>query len=445
MQIREGKLIRKLFGMLASALVITGAGTLLVVATVGMGSPQTFNARLSGEAVAQDPYGSTPTPTVADQAPVFTAFPAGTVYPGAALSFQIAATDPDGDPVTISWSQLPLAPVTVTCTASGNGSKTPSVTCSLTPYSSIDATDDIIFTASDGRGGVTTHKVSVGPAYYVAMGDSYAAGEGVPPFNPGTDIPQSTRKASKNTCHRSNASWNFGLEATTPYVMEDFIACSGAKSENLLSTPQYDTQPVQVDTLKQEPHAPSMVSLSIGGNDIGFHDVAVACFTDLIRSNCGSAVERGMIRVESDAFKAQLTEDMKQIHMAAPVAKIELVGYPNVMTLSPHASRVCPWLTPAAQGNVVAFVREIARVQSSTVSQMPASWNVHYINTLDTLQGHELCTSRPYVNSITDIIYQPSHLSAAALQDLLQEIGHPNFAGQQAMLGVVTDAIRGQG
>lgn len=435
-------MIKKICIILASVLTIAALGAFLTVTTFGVDSPQSFNAQLSGEEIAQDPYGftPTPTPTAADQAPVFTTFPKGTVYPGVSLSFQIAATDPDGDPVTISWSRLPLTPVKVMCTASGNDGATPTVTCSLTPSSSIDATDDIVFTASDGRGGVSTHTVSVGPAYYVAMGDSYASGEGAPPFDAGTDVTKNTKKAPKNTCHRSSASWNFGLEGATPYVQEAFIACSGAQSPQLTSQAQFANQPAQVSSLYGVAHPPSMVSLSIGGNDVDFHDVVQDCLENRILAQCGAQVRRSLTTADSAAFSQLLTEDMRQIHLAAPMAKIELVGYPNVMSTNQNGLLRCPWLTSAAQQNIINLITELARVQASIVSQLPPSWNVHYINTLRAFQGHELCTPRAFVNSISAAAENIGTVSA-----WINETAHPNFAGQQAMLSVVSAAINSQG
>lgn len=432
-------MLKKICIMLASTLMIAGVGAFLVVATFGVGSPRTFNAQLSGEEIAQDPYGFTPTPTPADQAPVFTTFPKGTVYPGVALSFQVAATDPDGDPVTISWSRLPLAPVKVTCTASGNGGTTPVVSCSLAPSSSIDTTDDIVFTAADGRGGVSTHTVTVGPAYYVAMGDSYASGEGAPPFDAGTDVTKDTRRAPQNTCHRSSASWNFGLEATTPYVMEAFIACSGAQSPQVTTQAQFANQPVQVTSLGNVAHQPSMVSLSIGGNDVDFHDVVVDCLDNRILGQCGAQIRRSLAFARSAAFSQMMMDDMQKIHLAAPAAKIELVGYPNVMSTSSRALLLCPWLTSAAQQNIIDLITGLATVQATIAGQLPPSWNVHYINTLGAFQGHEMCTPRAYVNSLSAAAADIGIVSAWK-----NETAHPNFAGQQAMLNVVSAAINSQ-
>ena len=64
------------------------------------------------------------------------------------------------------------------------------------------------------------------------------------------------------------------------------------------------------------------------------------------------------------------------------------------------------------------------------------SWNVHDINTLGAFQGHEMCTPRAYVNSLSAAAADIGIVSAWK-----NETAHPNFAGQQAMLNVVSAAI----
>jgi hypothetical protein len=140
-----------------------------------------FDLQVTGIPV---PYSATTTTTAA--VPVFTAYPQGTFYPSEGKTFDIGATA-HGAPVRITWTELPLAPVKVTCTDVDNPAQDASVSCAVVPTVGEDLTDDITFIASDSEG-IATHIVTVGPAYYFAMGDSYASGEGAPPFAGATDL-----------------------------------------------------------------------------------------------------------------------------------------------------------------------------------------------------------------------------------------------------------------
>ncbi len=135
------------------------------------------------------------------------------------------------------------------------------------------------------------HQIGVGPARYVSLGDSYSSGEGVPDFEPGTAKDVSPVPASQkelipfdNECHRSDrGSYAKRLVADSslganlePAV---FAACSGAVVEDLLKgNPNNDGEPAQTE-IEHLNEFTNLVTLTIGGNDIGFHDIAAMCVT----------------------------------------------------------------------------------------------------------------------------------------------------------------------
>ena len=85
----------------------------------------------------------------ANQPPVFTNVPAQTVDEGQLLTFQVQATDPEEDTVTIAASNLPAG------ATFANG------TFSWTPGSDQAGDYTVVFTASDGKGGEATLNVSI--------------------------------------------------------------------------------------------------------------------------------------------------------------------------------------------------------------------------------------------------------------------------------------------
>jgi hypothetical protein len=179
------------------------------------------------------------------------------VYPGHGDPFTIAANDPDGGSVTITWSQLPLAPVKVQCDGTGsNPAINASVVCSLMPTSGLDTTDTIKFIATDALGATGTITVTVGPASYVAMGDSYSAGEGDPPFDPDADAKRAFLTALQigDACHRSPDSWARQLDISTPYALSAHIACSGAIAANVTKDPRFGEAPQiqQLELIKRK-------------------------------------------------------------------------------------------------------------------------------------------------------------------------------------------------
>ena len=66
---------------------------------------------------------------------------------------------------------------------------------------------------------------------YVALGDSYASGEGLGDYEPGTDVKASPKR---NVCHRSaHAFSQLGAIVLPDVTDRSFWACSGAKATDM--------------------------------------------------------------------------------------------------------------------------------------------------------------------------------------------------------------------
>src|SRR5262245_36716844 len=102
-------------------------------------------------------------------------------------------------------------------------------------------------------------------ANYVALGDSYAAG----PVIPNQIAPFGRLQSDPNYPHLAAPS--IGLPLRDP-------TCSGATTDDMTNPQQteLETNPPQFDSLDAET---TRVSLTIGGNDIGFSEIALSCVT----------------------------------------------------------------------------------------------------------------------------------------------------------------------
>jgi hypothetical protein len=120
----------------------------------------------------------------------------------------------------------------------------------------------------------------------VAIGDSYTSGEGVPPFESASD------RDGVNECHRSSLSYPMHL-GTMLGVPVDVWACSGATAGDLSTTVvRTDQAPWDDPILEVSGGTPSsaldrvgldtaMVTLTVGGNDLGFADIVSDCLLGL--------------------------------------------------------------------------------------------------------------------------------------------------------------------
>ena len=151
----------------------------------------------------------------------------------------------------------------------------------------------VVTRTADGRRH-SLHTVATGPARYVSLGDSYSSGEGVPAFEPGTakDVEAVGGDRPDNTCHRSWQGAYGRLLVADRSIQANlqpaaFAACSGAVTRDFDDpdgNPERDGEPAQIAHVSE---FTNLVTLSVGGNDVGFSDIAAICL--LMR--CDSTLE----------------------------------------------------------------------------------------------------------------------------------------------------------
>lgn len=123
------------------------------------------------------------------------------------------------------------------------------------------------------------------PIHYVALGDSYSAGQGVRPYFKGTD--EGPGKG-KNECHRSRRAYSTHLnpvryrqqldEYGQQLVTWDFVACSGAETKNVRTDgTKQDGEPSTQLNRPAVDGETDLVTINIGGNDAGFAQVLTEC------------------------------------------------------------------------------------------------------------------------------------------------------------------------
>jgi hypothetical protein len=222
-------------------------------------------------------------------APTFITYPQTTMYPGD--TFDVVVTDGNELPVTLSWSTLPTNPAKVTCSSLPPTTAVPnqyqaSAHCLVT-QTSADYNpngDTITFTAADAK----THSslaIRVSLKTYVALGDSYSAGQGAADqyYLPGTDPPNPKISGSTTGCHQARTSWgqlmNDQAEKSGLVQTLLFVACSGAVFDDLYAwdndyVAENEREPPQLDSVNRDTY---LATMTMGGNDVGFQDILTDC------------------------------------------------------------------------------------------------------------------------------------------------------------------------
>jgi hypothetical protein len=181
-------------------------------------------------------------------------------------------------------------------------------------------------------------------ATYVALGDSYSSGEGLGPFQAGTDVISGLKQ---NTCHRSasGAYSDLSPAIVLPQVTDRaFWACSGATTQDMMWqvpettwTPNHYGQPRQLTTIGS---TTKYITVTVGGDNVEFSKIGYACVT----------LEVGIaVYLSGDGCSAQLKVEEKKLsslqinlatlykallNRAAPGAELVVAGYPKIFPSS---------------------------------------------------------------------------------------------------------------
>lgn len=379
-----------------------------------------------------------------NQAPTFFQLPDEPVQSTAA-GFTVGASDPDQDAVSLtvadqlptgiqcsSPDDLPAYVAVLDCQFHQRG-RIPSATVAVTVTDSHGASVEAT---------ITIRHVRI-PGYddYVVLGDSYASGEGVAPFDRGTAAPASyPADPSSYSCHRSYKSWARLLERRAGKHLDGQFACSGATVASLGT--RFKGKPAQLSRLAeltQQGAQPSYVLVTVGGNDVGFADVVAACYVQGRTPGCAAAVARSEAAVA--ALPALLQTGYRRIAAAAPGAEIIVVGYPQILSTAtdPATDARCPWISPANRQRLARLADALdAAISTEAVAPLNGeTTRIEYVSTLDALRGHELCSAEPWVNRVD---LTPTALATGTYV----YSAHPSARGQSAIADVVASVLRGR-
>ncbi len=256
---------------------------------------------------------------------------------------------------------------------------------------------------------------------YVAMGDSYSAGEGLGPY-------QTHAATGNNRCHRSQSSaYSHHLSqwiaqkpvgtADHPNRIVDLehIACSGAVTMNILGQDdnrkpngkgQHGEDP-QLEQLEGMNPKPDIVTLTIGGNNFGFVPIFKQCAW---HPACHIALEPSVERRLND-LREDLRVTYKAIRNAAgSEAALFVLSYPRMFPES-RAEQDCPGLDfpvplfvsgmpipipgtntdiPFSNGEQK-FIRGIVTRGNRVIEDVAMEVGLHYVEIAEHFKGHEVC------------------------------------------------------
>jgi len=246
---------------------------------------------------------------------------------------------------------------------------------------------------------------------YVALGDSYTAG----PF-----IPNQIAVDTPPGCAQSDHNYPHLLASLTSHVSLTDVSCSGAVTDDM-TQPQVTavgTNSPQFDALTKKT---LVVTVGIGGNDIGFSSILGSCATATPTGHpCQDAyVVNGVDTLQQriDATAPKIAAVIQGIHQRSPLAKVMVVGYPDIL---PTSGPGCFPQMPFAPDDIPYLNGVEVHLDQMLAAEARAN-RADYVNTYIATIGHDACQS-PSNRWIEPVV--PASPAAPV---------HPNAKGEQAM------------
>src|ERR1700760_4871890 len=256
---------------------------------------------------------------------------------------------------------------------------------------------------------------NAGAATYTALGDSYAAGPLIP-----------NQSLNPLGCFRSDHNYAHLAASAKGLTLTD-VSCSGATTADMTSAQNVEPgpNPPQFNGLSA---GTNIVSLTIGGNDIGFTEILENCITfNPFSTPCKDMYDPGghdqlAERIANAAPKVGAV--LAGIHSHSPRARVFVVNYPDIL---PTGSGCWPTV-PLAFGDVP-YLHATEERLNSMLATAAAMNGATIVNWYSASIGHDSCKSSS-TRWVEPVI--PGELAYPV---------HPNKAGMAGGAAVLEAAI----
>lgn len=261
---------------------------------------------------------------------------------------------------------------------------------------------------------------------YVALGDSYSSGEGDGNYLQGTDTPT-------DHCHRSTSAYPELLDQSQGLGSLDFVSCSGAITDDYFNANnEGNNEAAQSQALSSNTQ---YVTVTFGGNDLGFSDVLAKCIYGKVgpvvvqAANCATDTSlKATVAKRLQALAGTATAKtpagvpihsiasvLQGVHQLAPNAKIYVAVYPLLFgtnftsdcgvgtVLATHVPiigtvKVALKLNKAE----ITWLNSVGTSLANVTKTAAAANDATFVNVNPTFKSHRFCdTSKSWFNYVS--------------------------------------------
>ncbi|WP_436789046.1 SGNH/GDSL hydrolase family protein [Yinghuangia sp. YIM S10712] len=241
---------------------------------------------------------------------------------------------------------------------------------------------------------------------YAALGDSYAAGIELP------------NDKDPGDCWRSDHNYATLVAEELGIPALDDITCGGATTVEM--TQPQGTNPPQLGVLTADT---DLVTLQIGGNDIGFAEILQECLGSGLwpfGSPCKDKYTAGgtdqlLQRIQATAPKIAAT--VQAIRERAPQARILVLGYPPIL---PDTGSGCWPMIPIAFGDAP-YLRSVHKALNTMIAQQAQANGATYVDIYTPSIGHDACKAAGtrWVEGLSSPFFHPNATGHSAVADIV--------------------------
>lgn len=312
------------------------------------------------------------------------------------------------------------------------------------------------------------------PLVVVSLGDSYSSGEGIEPFYSQEEALDRKIAIDDWLAHRSQKSWpsllrvpnvegtmanyKVPLDSTNDAICQWYFAASsgaetwhfwdGQKKEYDISTGLFSERvkehkylAPQLDVFEDLWGEVDYVTLSIGGNDVGFADIIMTCAVNSTYLHFGaeSKLEEKLDATWNDIeyTESSIYDAYQGIHRGAGnQASIIVAGYPQLLSPDGKGFVISQKEAKLVNKNVSLFNNRIKRIIKDCQDD---GIDIRFVDVESEFSGHLAYSNAPWINEI--IFTKESqdldnHWFGSAYSM------HPNALGAQAYARLVNATIR---
>jgi lysophospholipase L1-like esterase len=216
--------------------------------------------------------------------------------------------------------------------------------------------------------GLTTAAAPAGASAddYVALGDSFSSGVGTNSYT------------LSSSCRRGVYAYPWLVAQQRPNTSLTFVACSGARTTDVLAN---QIQSVTAGT--------EIVTMTIGGNDIGFSDLIVQCTL----GECSNALDSTRASLGT-VLGPRLDTVYTAIRSRTLTATVVVLGYPRIFSSAGCFGTLGISSTERTKANQLADAIDLLTAARA------AAANLTYRSTIGAFAGHAVCSGSAWINGL---------------------------------------------